>query len=289
MTKGRKCKASAAEFVVKISNRFDVLMEEEKNTSSFCKEVIKSSKPVGGVYDGPINVKQIKASELTKKFSHKHSSSRSSKFFGRISDQQLPAQKQSEFNKSVGNLINLSSKSAECIRVTESAEWFSDQHSTSIEQGYKVIVRKLNKKKQIFNFKTVQFINDDSLQQFETMNPFNILTEECLEDTSSNVNMKLDPKRLLKKCRYCNFKKRSCALNSSSCVAQIKRCFKCKKRGHYPQSMCCKANKTSKKVKVENIQDIPKPRKFTRDLLHLIKHRIRQIECNKINLIRKFE
>ena len=155
MTKGRKCKASAAEFVVKISNRFDVLMEAEKTTSSFCKEVIKSSKPVGGGYDGPINVKQIKASELTKKFSHKHSSSRSSKFFGRISDQQLPAQKQSEFNKSVGNLINLSSKSAECIRVTESAEWFSDRHSTSIEQGYKVIVRKLNKKKQIFKFKTV--------------------------------------------------------------------------------------------------------------------------------------
>ena len=276
--KGRKCKASAAEFVVKMSNRFYVLMEEEETTSSSYKEVIKSLKPVGGGYDDSINVKQIKASELTKKFSHKHSSSRSSKFFSRISDQHLTAQKQSELNKSVDNLNDQSSKSADCFRVTESTEWFSDQHSSSIEQSYKVIMRKFNKKKETFKFKTVEFINDDSLEQFETPNPFkclDILTEDCLEDTRSKWNMRLDPKRLLKKCRYCNFKKRSCDLNSYSCVAQIKRCFKCNKKGHYPQSMCCKASKTSKKVKVKNIQDIQKPRKFTKELLNKMEHEIR--------------
>ena len=216
VTKGRKCKASGAEFVLKMSNRFDVLMEEEETTSSSSRKVIKSSKQVGGGYDEPININLSKASELTKKFSHKHSSSRSSKFYGRIPDQQLPAQKQSDFNKSVGNWMNLSSKSADCIRVTESTEWFSDQNSTSIEQGFKVSMRKFNKKKQPFKFKTVELIKDDSLEQFETPNQFNILTKDSLEDTSSKVTMKLDPKRLLKKCKYCNFKKRSCDLNSSS-------------------------------------------------------------------------
>ena len=287
MVKGRKCNAPAAEFVVKMSNRFDILMEEEETKNSSSKEVIKSSKPVVQRNNESTNVKQMKALELTKKYSNKHSSSRSSKFFGQVSDK-----KQGVFNQSITNWAVQSSRSKDCVGVTESTKWFPDQHSTIVEHGYKVSVRKLNKNKATFKFKTVEMVKDDSLKQFETVNPFKwfeTLDEDCLEDAVSEVNMKSEPKHLLKKCRYCNYKKRSCDVDSFSCVAWIKKCFKCGKRGHYPQSMCCKASKSSQKVKLRLIdnQDMKQPTEISKEMLHLIKYRISQIECNRMTSIRK--
>ena len=44
----------------------------------------------------------------------------------------------------------------------------------------------------------------------------------------------------LKKCKRCNFKKRRCALDQFACNATNKCCFRCKKVGHFPQSLCCR-------------------------------------------------
>ena len=107
--KGRKCNAPAAEFVVKMSNRFDILMEEEEPKNSSSKEVIKSSKPVVQRNTESTNVKQMKALKLTK-----HSSSRSSKIFGQVSDK-----KQGVFNQSITNWAVQSSRSKDCVGVNK--------------------------------------------------------------------------------------------------------------------------------------------------------------------------
>ena len=245
MIKGRKCKVAASEFVVKISNRFDVLKEDGEDTqhaskvinsyieqNSSSRELIKPIKSVDEGFDKSITKGKIKASEPTKKYSIQHSS----ESFGWIQ----------------------ASKSEDCVEVNRSKVRFSDQQLTSADQGYIVNVRKRNKKKfpqHTFKYKKVEMIKDDNLEQFETPNLFkllDIMTEDCPERMDLNVNMKSEPKHMLKKCRYCNYKKRLCAINSSSCVARIKKCVKCGKGGHYPQSMCCKASKTSQKVKVSN-------------------------------------
>ena len=68
-------------------------------------------------------------------------------------------------------------------------------------------------------------------------------TSKCEQDTQIiNRNIILNmSKRKLKKCRFCNFKKRTCALSPSSCKAHKLNCSKCFKRGHFPQSMTCKS------------------------------------------------
>ena len=70
----------------------------------------------------------------------------------------------------------------------------------------------------------------------------------CCIVTSKNQKDKdmcdlITPKRCLKKCRYCNFKKRSCFFNPHSCKAKQLRCYSCLKMGHFPQSLNCKARK----------------------------------------------
>ena len=176
---------------------------------------------------------------------HPHSSSQ-------LSNQQSAAPKQGLSNKSIDKSCIQSSTSADGVKINNSKERSSDQ-------VYKVNVRKLNRKKfaqQTFQFKRVEIYNDKTLVQFETSNPFKLLgimNEDYLERTVSKVNLKSVPKCSLKKCRYCNYKKRSCGISSSSCVARIKKCFKCGKRGHYPQSMCCKANKTSQSHKKRSL------------------------------------
>ena len=220
MIKGRKCNVSADEFVVKISNRFAVLAKDEEDI--IAQDTFHSPKVTGGNFK-PNSLEDVgfaksttigKASEMKEKCFHPNSSFRRSK-------QQSTAQKQSLFNYS------------------------------SEEQGCTVKVRKLSRKKfsqQGFQFKKVEIINDDTLVQFETPNPFKLLdttNEEYLKHTDSKVNTISLPKHLLKKCRYCNYKKRSCTMSSSSCASQIKKCFRCGKGGHYPQSMCCQANKVS--------------------------------------------
>ena len=86
-------------------------------------------------------------------------------------------------------------------------------------------------------------------EQFNDTNPFEVLIdnheEEFKDILSRNIILKT-PKQCLKKCRRCNFKKRTCVLDKSSCKAIKHQCFKCNKRGHYPQSHYCKADQRSK-------------------------------------------
>ena len=55
------------------------------------------------------------------------------------------------------------------------------------------------------------------------------------------------PKHELKKCKFCNFKKRFCQLNPENCQARRKVCWECKKEGHYPQSICCKKKRSPRR------------------------------------------
>ena len=64
-----------------------------------------------------------------------------------------------------------------------------------------------------------------------------------------NIPYKKSSKRRLKKCRYCNFKKRTCIVDPFSCKALKLKCFKCRRSGHFPQSLNCKARKN--KIKKE--------------------------------------
>ena len=303
--KGRKYKVSNAEFVVKISNRFDVLMKDEETKSdqdtihsskitdgyskqsSSSSEVTKSKESTYGGFDESTTKGGTRDSNRKKQ----HSSCRSSKFLNQIYDQQSTAQGQSMSND---NSSVQSSTSADYVRITKSNDVFSDQDLSEAEEGYKVVVRKLHKQKyysRIFKFKKVKMIHEDNLEQFETANPFeclNSINEDSLE-TVLDINMKSVPKKQLKKCRYCNYKKRSCDASSSSCIARIKICFKCGKRGHYPQSMCCRSSKTSQKAKVDINQDIRKHTEFSKELLDMIKHKIRLIELDRMDFIRETE
>ena len=52
-------------------------------------------------------------------------------------------------------------------------------------------------------------------------------------------NLQSIPKRYLKKCKFCAFKKRSCFSCPSSCKAVERTCIACGKVGHYPKSKKC--------------------------------------------------
>ena len=62
----------------------------------------------------------------------------------------------------------------------------------------------------------------------------------CRGKSPWNTSPGFEPR---KKCRYCNFKKRSCFFNPHSCKAKQLRCYSCLKMGHFPQSLNCKARK----------------------------------------------
>ena len=89
-------------------------------------------------------------------------------------------------------------------------------------------------------------IDGEFLKKFQTRNRFEVLIGNQEEEVKHIIkrNQLLDiPKKLLKKCKRCNYKKRNCIVNPSTCNALKRCCFKCKKLGHYPQSPRCKANK----------------------------------------------
>ena len=67
--------------------------------------------------------------------------------------------------------------------------------------------------------------NEQCLFKFETENQFQTLTE--IPDESMNIIIQT-PKHKLKKCRFCNFKKRSCLINPEGCQAKNKFCWNCK-------------------------------------------------------------
>ena len=67
---------------------------------------------------------------------------------------------------------------------------------------------------------------------------------DAIVKTLDKVHLK---KVHLNKCRNCNFKKRSCHLDSFSCTIFQKTCFACNKVGHFPKSLNCKKTRKQEK------------------------------------------
>ena len=97
------------------------------------------------------------------------------------------------------------------------------------------------------------------------------------------LNIQTTQKRFLKKCRYCNFKKRSCVSNVSSCPALHSNCFKCHKQGHFPQSVCCKAKKDSQTKKNKTTKNLVKRSPLTEEVIGMVRQRIQQLEELELN------
>ena len=79
----------------------------------------------------------------------------------------------------------------------------------------------------------------------ETFNLLQILEDGVAEDFDEVIKFEQIPKHQLKKCRKCNFKRRTCVVNITMCKANQKRCVSCQKAGHYPQSLNCKVRRKS--------------------------------------------
>ena len=121
--------------------------------------------------------------------------------------------------------------SIEECNMVEVENYYSYQENNT-QGNYDVTDRETDQKK-IGNKKTLKWTT------FFDINPFEVLMdnhEEGIKDiVRRNVILKT-PKHCLKKCKRCNFKKRTCFVDSSTCKAAQQWCFKCNKKGHYPQS-----------------------------------------------------
>ena len=118
---------------------------------------------------------------------------------------------------------------------------------------------------------------EDMLNKFKTANRFDILRDNQEEDL---LKILRTTKRSLKKCRKCNFKKRTCILDPSSCKEARSICRKCERFGHFPQSVYCKAQKPRKQKHslANTFHNCPHSQKYKEDILHLLNKRIDQLE-----------
>ena len=103
---------------------------------------------------------------------------------------------------------------------------------------------------------------ESCLQKFETMNRFEMIDAD-VQIIIKKIEINKTPKKGLKKCRFCNFKKRSCSIDPSACTAKDKTCWRCNKVGHFPQSLCCQIlrrlnRRKSDKVESDEIKSISK-------------------------------
>ena len=125
-------------------------------------------------------------------------------------------------------------------------------------------------------------VKANSLDYFQSSNIISISennSEGDIEKTKSRSNIFSMKKVLPKKCRSCNYKKRSCLLNRSSCSAFLKSCFSCHKKGHFPKSLNCKrsrAKKQSKRTAINHPRTSVK--QITEEDLELVNKRIKQLE-----------
>ena len=116
-------------------------------------------------------------------------------------------------------------------------------------------------------------------KKFCSENPFEVFMDNHEEGINNIINRNVilkTPKHCLKKCKRCNFKKRTCVFDSSSCKAIQQRCFKCNKKGHYPQSSFCKAWKRSKTSKEK--KKMMQTKILDSKTLQLVEMRIDQLE-----------
>ena len=82
-----------------------------------------------------------------------------------------------------------------------------------------------------------------NLKQFETYNIYNLLIPEYKIEDKKLDTVRILPRKKLRKCLKCGFKKRSCVLDPQNCTAMNNFCFRCERPGHFPKSMNCKSSK----------------------------------------------
>ena len=93
----------------------------------------------------------------------------------------------------------------------------------------------------------------DSLKQFKTSNRFDVLRDNAKEDVTEMINILHTPKKLLKKCKRCNKKKRSCVLDPSSCKTFEYACSRCQKYGHSHKSINCQVWRKELKLRYKKL------------------------------------
>ena len=88
----------------------------------------------------------------------------------------------------------------------------------------------------------------------------NSLCEEQQSEILKKYSKQCIPKRYLKKCKNCCFKKRSCFISPLSCNALSRLCYSCNEPGHFSKSVKCKEkrlksqNKTSNEICVSDMK-----------------------------------
>ena len=165
------------------------------------------------------------------------------------------------------------------------------------------LCRKINHKKEDLSIPNISknMYMRSYLKSFKTENRVDVLkgNEEMDLESVLKVNDILrKAKHSLKKCKKCNNKKRTCALDPKSCKATHSVCFKCRKIGHFPKSMSCKSNRVSKsKCSPYNQHS----RQWKKDVLLLVTKRIylletlakmaelRRVEEQRLKEIRRIE
>ena len=91
--------------------------------------------------------------------------------------------------------------------------------------------------------KTREVKKKNNSKPVKIFNRFQLLEDkqnDDLQDLIRSIKIQKTPRHELKKCRKCNYKKRTCVINSSSCKSIKKVCYVCNKPGHFPNSMNCK-------------------------------------------------
>ena len=96
------------------------------------------------------------------------------------------------------------------------------------------LIQNLNEVENYASRPCMKFLNSCcKQQQYEILKKY---SKQCI------------PKRYLRKCKNCCFKKRSCFISPLSCSALSRLCYSCNKPGHFPKSVKCK----EKQLKSQN-------------------------------------
>ena len=111
---------------------------------------------------------------------------------------------------------------------------------------------------------------ESCLKKFECQNSFQILSdnpEETVQKIIKRNMLKQTPKKSLKKCKNCNFKRRSCVVDISNCKTFNRPCLSCNKPGHNPKSLQCKVRGKGNIVKQTPNENGSEAFSINRDIL----------------------
>ena len=132
----------------------------------------------------------------------------------------------------------------------------------------------------------------DYFKHFETSNRFEMLLGHQETNVSSilEVNKLLNaPKQSLKRCKKCNLRRRTCAVDPSSCKALQYLCSSCNKFGHAPKSRNCKGE-TKCRASKNGGTSYKWSKQWKADVFLLLMKRIVEIqEIEQIDEIRRLE